>query len=147
MPRIAWQSFAIFIAVFGIDQAIKAGILSGWRWESEALSITLAFNKGVAFSMLAFLEGWLKYLQLALLAGIALVLAREKEFWRAHYLPLAILLSAGASNLLDRFVHGGVVDYIYWHYGFEFAIFNFADVMINVAVAIFLYQAFIFKRK
>ncbi|OQR40624.1 signal peptidase II, partial [Aliarcobacter cryaerophilus] len=31
-----------------------------------------------------------------------------------------------------------VVDYFAWHYMFEFAIFNFADVMIDLAVVIII---------
>ncbi|DAB32382.1 MAG TPA: signal peptidase II, partial [Sulfurospirillum sp. UBA11407] len=42
----------------------------------------------------------------------------------------------------DRFIHGGVVDYFYWHRWFEFAVFNFADVMINIAVALILLIAY-----
>jgi signal peptidase II len=40
-----------------------------------------------------------------------------------------------------------VVDYFYWHYGFEFAIFNIADVIINLGVAIILYKQFKQARK
>ena len=42
--------------------------------------------------------------------------------------------------MLDRFIHGGVVDYVAWHKWFEFAVFNFADVMIDLAIVIFLWQ-------
>ncbi|MFX4243672.1 lipoprotein signal peptidase, partial [Aliarcobacter butzleri] len=28
----------------------------------------------------------------------------------------------------------------YWHYGFEFAIFNFADVIIDLGVVIIIYK-------
>ena len=51
----------IIFCVIGLDQLIKYAIVSGFRWESEMLSIVLVFNDGVAFSMLAFLQGWLKY--------------------------------------------------------------------------------------
>ncbi|MFA4832456.1 signal peptidase II, partial [Helicobacter pylori] len=43
--------------------------------------------------------------------------------------------------------HGGVVDYVYYHYGFDFAIFNFADVMIDVGVGVLLLRQFFFKQK
>jgi signal peptidase II len=56
-----------------------------------------------------------------------------------YYIPIALLFAGGLSNILDRFTYGGVVDYFYWHYGFEFAIFNIADVIINLAVAIIIY--------
>jgi signal peptidase II len=57
-------------------------------------------------------------------------------------LPTGILIGAGLSNVYDRFNHGGVVDYIYWHCGFNFAIFNFADVMIDLAVVWILFLNF-----
>jgi lipoprotein signal peptidase len=45
-----------------------------------------------------------------------------------------VCLGVGSSNLPDLFVHGGVVDYIFWHYGFEFAIFNLADALIDCSL-------------
>ncbi|MBR6612645.1 MAG: signal peptidase II, partial [Campylobacter sp.] len=39
-----------------------------------------------------------------------------------------------------------VVDYIFWHKWFEFAVFNFADIMINLGVAIILLQTLIQKK-
>ena len=50
-----------------------------------------------------------------------------------------MLLAGGVSNILDRFVHGGVVDYVYWHCWFDFAIFNLADVLIDIGVVLILY--------
>jgi len=45
------------------------------------------------------------------------------------------LLAGGAlGNVYDRFIHEGVVDYVAWHCGFNFAVFNYADVMIDIAV-------------
>jgi signal peptidase II len=44
------------------------------------------------------------------------------------------MVGAGLSNVADRFIYGGVVDYVYWHCGFNFAVFNAADVMIDIAV-------------
>lgn len=58
---------------------------------------------------------------------------------------LGIILGAGASNVLDRFIHGGVVDYVFWHKWFNFAVFNFADVMINLGVVIILLRLLIKK--
>ena len=48
------------------------------------------------------------------------------------------MLGGAFSNIYDRFVHGGVVDMVFWHCGFDFAVFNFADVMIDIAVVWFL---------
>ena len=53
---------------------------------------------------------------------------------RIYSVPVGILVGAGLSNVYDRFIHEGVVDMVYWHCGFDFAVFNFADVMIDLAV-------------
>lgn len=102
-------------------------------YETECINMRLVFNYGVAFSMFSFLEEYLKWLQLVLIAGVIVYILYLKKL--CYMFPTGILLGAGLSNIYDRFVYGGVVDYVYWHCGFNFAIFNFADVMIDVAVA------------
>jgi len=122
-------------------------VLSGFGYEGSIISLVLVYNKGVAFSMFAFLQGWLKYLQILLLLGIFFYLYNNKEFLREYSIPLGVIFGAGISNVFDRFIHLGVVDYIFWHYLFEFAIFNFADVMINCGVAWIFLQSFLRKPK
>ncbi len=124
------------------DQALKQVILEGFRYHGPVISIVLAYNKGVAFSMLDFLGPWLKYLQVLLIVGMAFLLVRQKEFFIPNALPFGLVLGAGSSNILDRFVHGGVVDYVYWHYKFDFAVFNLADVLIDVGVGLLVIQMF-----
>jgi signal peptidase II len=90
--------------------------------------------------MFSFLAEYLKYIQLAMIVGGFIYLLKNKEVFTEYYLPIALLFAGGLSNILDRFTYGGVVDYLYWHYGFEFAIFNFADIIINCAVAIIIFM-------
>ncbi|PAF43725.1 signal peptidase II [Helicobacter sp. 11S03491-1] len=147
MKKALLISCVIFLLTLGVDQWIKHFILDGFGWESKALSIVLVFNKGVAFSMLSFLGEGLKYLQLMLIVFVWVLLLRQKEFFLKNYYAFGIIFGAGFSNILDRFIHGGVVDYVYWHYGFEFAIFNFADVMIDIGVGILLLRMVLSKTK
>lgn len=132
--------FAIFIALFILDQIIKFIFVGGFEAHSSCISLVLAYNYGVAFSMFAFLEGILKYLQIALLLGVLIYLYKNQEIFKTYNKPIALLFAGGMSNILDRFIHGGVVDYVYWHCGFDFAIFNFADVLIDIAVVWILWQ-------
>lgn len=147
-----WFGIA-FVAVFALDQGIKwYFVLKGYEqgdiiYATNVISLLFVYNKGVAFSMFAFLQEWLKYLQIALLIGIFAYLWKHKEILKEYSLALGMIFGAGISNILDRFIHGGVVDYIFWHYGFEFAIFNFADVMINLGVVLIFCQAFLRKDK
>lgn len=137
MLKKAVYFIILAVAVFGVDQYIKVLILEGFRYPAECLSITYTLNAGVAFSLFAFLGPYLKYIQLGIIASGLGYVVKEKLFAR-YWIPVAILMGAALSNILDRFVHGGVVDYVYWHCGFDFAIFNFADVMIDFAVVLIL---------
>ncbi len=136
---MAKNILALLLALVGIvliDQNLKTLFLEGYRYYGEIIDLILVYNKGVAFSMLSFLDGWLKWLQLVVMAGVLVYVIRLNK--RCYMIPVGMLLGAGLSNVYDRFIHGGVVDYVYWHYKFDFAVFNFADVMINVSVAILL---------
>ena len=133
-----------FFSVFALDQIIKLVFLKGFMLKTKCLSLILAINKGVAFSMFSFLGKNLKYIQLSLIIGLLIYFFKEKIFLK-HPLLSGILFAAAFSNLLDRFLRGGVIDYVYWHCGFDFAIFNFADVMIDFSILGFLYFYFLKK--
>jgi signal peptidase II len=125
--------------VFIIDQNIKTLFLDGYRYYSEYMDLILVYNKGVAFSMFSSLAEYLKYLQLALVSAVLIYVFYLKKLCFA--MPAGILLGGAFSNIYDRFIHEGVVDMFYWHawpyplFGQSgFAVFNFADVMIDFAV-------------
>lgn len=124
----------VLIGTLIIDQNIKSIFVHGYYWDSSCISLELHYNKGVAFSLFAFLGPYLKWLQVALIASVVGYILYEKLLLRFAF-PLGLLVGAAVSNLYDRFIHDGVVDYIAWHCWFDFAIFNYADIMINIAVA------------
>ncbi len=138
---------ASFFFIFFVDQLIKTFFLEGFRWQGSFFSLILTYNKGVAFSMFAFLEEYLKYIQLLLVGGLGVYLLFYKEVLQNYSLPIGLIAGAALSNIYDRFIHGGVVDYFFWHYGFEFAVFNFADVMIDFGVILILYRSWKSKRE
>ena len=128
------------VGVFIIDQNVKTLFVDGYRYYSDYMDLILVYNRGVAFSMFAFLEEWLKYIQLVLVSGVLAYVIYLKQICYAF--PAGLLLGGAFSNVYDRFIHGGVVDMFYWHgwpypmFGQNgFAVFNFADVMIDLAVA------------
>lgn len=132
MPKLLIALLLSMTGIFIIDQNIKTLFLEGYRYYGDYIDLILVYNKGVAFSMFAFLDEWLKWIQLLLIGGVTAYVVWLRN--SCYAIPSGILIGAGLSNVYDRFIHGGVVDYVYWHYGFEFAVFNFADVMIDVAV-------------
>ena len=146
MLRILGKFFIFFICIMCVDQAIKYLFThGGLSVKSEWIDLVLTYNRGVAFSMFAFLGEYLKIIQLALIVGIFGYLIGERAMLTRFNAELGIILGAGASNVLDRFIHGGVVDYVFWHKWFNFAVFNFADVMINLGVVIILLRLLIKK--
>jgi len=128
--------FLTMAGIFIVDQNIKMLFVDGFRYYTECIDLILVYNKGVAFSMFAFLDEWLKYIQLVLVIGIIIYIISLKKLCFAF--PAGLMLGGAFSNIYDRFIHGGVVDMVYWHCGFDFAVFNFADVIIDVAVVWFL---------
>ena len=134
-------AFSIFISIFIIDQVVKYGFANfDWNVAGPIMSLELAYNYGVAFSMFSFLAEYLKFIQLGIVIAVILYLVKNKAVFQEYYIPIALLFAGGLSNILDRFTYGGVVDFFYWHYGFKFAIFNIADVIINIAVALIIYK-------
>jgi len=143
------RKFAIFgfalIGIFIIDQSIKELFEAGYNWQSKCISLELHINHGVAFSMLSFLGANLKWVVLALVGVLAYLVVSEG--WLTKYpFSLALLTGGALGNLYDRFIKGGVTDYVYWHCGFDFAVFNFADVAIDVGIALILLQELLKSR-
>jgi len=124
------------VGVFIIDQNIKMLFVDGFRYYTECIDLILVYNKGVAFSMFSFLEEWLKYIQIIIVTGVLGYVFYLKKLCYAF--PVGLLLGGAISNIYDRFIHEGVVDMVYWHCGFNFAVFNFADVMIDIGVVLIL---------
>lgn len=132
MAKFLIAMMLAMVGIFIIDQNLKQLFIDGYRFYSDYIDLILVYNKGVAFSMFAFLQEWLKWIQLVLIVGVGGYIISLRQ--NCYALPAGILLGAGLSNVYDRFIHGGVVDYIYYHHWFNFAVFNFADVMIDLAV-------------
>ncbi len=145
----------LFIAIgtFIIDHNIKLwamdivdGIEYSMIMEGSCINLELYYNKGVAFSMLSFLGDNLKWVQLVLVISVLFYVLYEGYF-KQHAIALGLIVGGAFGNIYDRFTQEGVVDYIAWHCGFDFAIFNYADVMIDLGVAIILLQTFLKSRQ
>ena len=130
--RLLFILFFSMAGVFIVDQNIKTLFVEGFRYYTECIDFILVYNKGVAFSMFAFLDENLKYIQLVMVTIILAYILYLKKI--CYALPAGLVLGGAFSNIYDRFIHEGVVDMVYWHCGFDFAVFNFADVMIDVGV-------------
>ena len=142
--------FSIFlltaIGTFIIDQNIKMLFVDGYYRAGTCIDLELHYNKGVAFSMFAFVGPYLKWIQAGLIAGILYYVLKEGYLKRFAF-PVGLLMGGALGNVYDRFVHGGVVDYVAWHCGFNFAVFNYADVAIDIAIAWIIILVYFFPEE
>jgi len=140
------------LAVIALDQATK--FLSSRFLELHervevlpVLDFTLLHNTGAAFSLLAGASGWQRWFFIGLAFAVSLMLL--VWIWRTprgeKLLPLALALILGGAlgNVIDRIVHGYVVDFIHVHWGAAyFPAFNIADSAITVGAGLLILDAF-----
>lgn len=135
--------FLVLLGTFIIDQNIKTLFVEGYYRAGTCIDLVLHYNKGVAFTMFASLGTYLKWIQSVLVIGILYVVFKE-GYLKRYAFPIGLIIGGALGNVYDRFVHEGVVDYVAWHCGFNFAVFNFADVAIDVAVVWMLVMVYFF---
>ncbi|MBL0420924.1 lipoprotein signal peptidase [Ramlibacter sp. AW1] len=135
---LPWLGLAVLL--FIADQLTKALILGSYRL-GDSTTITSFFNivrvhnTGAAFSFLASASGWQRWFftGLGLAAAVFIIwLLRSHSGQRLFSFSLACLLGGAIGNVVDRLVHGYVVDFVQLHYGgWYFPAFNIADAAIT----------------
>jgi signal peptidase II len=151
--RSGWLWLPLAVVVILIDQLSKAWIVNhvaygGIRTLLPVLDITLRYNRGAAWSMLDSASGWQRWLfsGLAVVVGIGLVYWLRRINGRTQALlslSLSLILAGALGNLIDRLLHGQVVDFILAHWNdAQFPAFNVADSAITVGAALMLLDAF-----
>lgn len=150
--QIVFSALFIIFFVF-LDQRAKslaALYLKGQssrRLISNVLELRYLENNGAAFSMLEGKQGFLIVLTILFLLFGIFVLYRTKVSRRmmAFHLTILLLISGAVGNLIDRMLHGYVVDFIYFSL-IDFPIFNFADIYVTISViALIIEMVFIYK--
>lgn len=132
---ILTAGLCLFVAQL-VGYWVNASIPEGSSLQINALlNFTHVRNHGGVFGM-AQGQGWLfGALSVLLLAGVCAYLWFGAVLARVEYLCFGLIVGGGASNILDRWVYGSVIDFIdvqgipYWHY-----VFNTADVMIHLGI-------------
>ena len=101
-------------------------------------------NHGGVFGMLQGMGWAFGAVSIALLLSVSAYLWFGSGIRRYEYVCFGFIVGGGASNILDRFVYGSVIDFIdvqhipYWNY-----VFNTADVMVHVGIWPLLLFSFI----
>lgn len=157
--RLALNWYLLSLVVIILDQWTK------WLAETNLtflepvpviepfLNWTLAYNYGAAFSFLADAGGWQKWFfaGLALLMSLFLIgyLAKAPRQAKLLSLGLALVLGGAVGNLIDRLLHGHVIDFIHVHYAdvWHYPIFNIADIGISIGVLLIVIDMLFLEKK
>ena len=150
---------ALISLVIVLDQITKAWMLAqfqsafahGGRIEvTFFFDLVLAFNRGAAFSFLAEHSGWQRwFFAMLALTVSAWLLALTWQHRRERLLPFSFSLIIGGAlgNVIDRFTHGAVVDFLSFHAGpYYWPAFNLADSAITLGVGLMLIGQFRAKK-
>ncbi len=138
---------AIAAAIVILDQITKAMILAAFQLGdahrvTAFFDIVRAHNRGAAFSFLNDASGWQRwfFIVLGIAAAVFIVwlLARHGG-QRLFGWALALILGGAVGNVIDRMLHGYVVDFLQVHWGGAyFPSFNVADSAITVGAVLLI---------
>lgn len=139
---LQWLGLATIIVL--VDQFTKV-LIVGYYHLGDSTYVTSFFNVvrvhnyGAAFSFLAGASGWQRWFftVLGLVAAVVIVwMLRSHAGQRLFSFAMACILGGAIGNVVDRLVHGYVVDFLDFHWrAMHFAAFNVADSAITVGAA------------
>ncbi|MGV3569155.1 MAG: signal peptidase II [Ramlibacter sp.] len=151
---VPWLALALIILI--ADQFTKVLILGYYRLGDSTyvwpfFNIVRAHNTGAAFSFLAAASGWQRWL----FTGIGIVatlfilyLLRSHAGQKLFSFALACILGGAVGNVVDRLLHGYVVDFLQFHWrGWYFPAFNIADMGISIGAACLVLDELLRVRK
>ena len=139
---LPWLGIALLIIV--VDQITKTVIIGNLQLGdshtvASFFNIVRAHNSGAAFSFLAGASGWQRWFFVGLgvaAAGFIVWMLRSHAGQRLFSFALSLILGGALGNVIDRLLHGYVVDFIQVHYGgWYFPSFNVADSANSVGAA------------
>ena len=139
-----WLGLAAIILI--VDQFTKTLILGYYQYGgvtevTSFFNIVRAHNTGAAFSFLADAAGWQRWLftGIGIAAAVFIFWMLKKHAGQKLFsFAMACILGGAIGNVIDRMMHGYVVDFLDFHLGGRhFPAFNVADSAITIG-AVFL---------
>ena len=122
---------------------VKAFTLGDTQVVTPYFNLVRAHNQGAAFSMLADGSGWQRWFFSGLglaASGFIVWMIRSHPTQRLFCFAVAMIMGGALGNVIDRMLHGHVVDFLQFHFGFlsplfpggYFPSFNVADSAITL---------------
>jgi signal peptidase II len=142
---LPWLGIALVIIV--LDQLTKSLILANFAY-GDSVHVTPFFNvvrvhnTGAAFSFLAGASGWQRWFFVglgAVAAAFIVWMLRSHGGQKLFAWALALILGGALGNVIDRLLHGYVVDFIQVHWADKFfPSFNLADSAITLGAILLI---------
>ena len=142
---LPWLGIAAL--VIALDQLTKTLIVQSFQL-NQSHTVTPWFNivrwhnSGAAFSFLHDAAGWQRWLFVALGVAAAVFIVwmlRSHAGQRVFAWALALILGGALGNVIDRLLHGHVVDFIQVHWrNAYFPAFNVADSAITLGAVLLI---------
>ena len=136
-----WPWLGLAFIIFLADQFTKTLILGYYQlgdstYVTSFFNVVRVHNTGAAFSFLAQSAGWQRWFFTGIGAAAAIfivTLLRSHSGQRLFAFALACILGGAVGNVVDRMMHGYVVDFLDFHIrGWHFPAFNVADAAITI---------------
>ncbi|MBY8056638.1 signal peptidase II [Vibrio fluvialis] len=153
--RWLWLALLVFVADIAIKLVVMNSMGYGWENRIEILpffNLLYVHNYGAAFSFLSDQAGWQRWL----FTGIAFAVVGLLAFWmrrlpssdKWNNMAYALIIGGAVGNVLDRVVHGFVVDYLDFYWGtYHWPAFNLADSAICIGAAMIILDGFRGKKQ
>jgi len=156
LGALRWTSLAALVIL--LDQLTKSLIAAKIHLFEVVpllpfLELTQLHNEGAAFSVFANASGWQRwfFVGLAAVVSIAILLWMRQidpRRQRALAAGFALILGGAIGNMIDRLLHGHVIDFIHFHWkGGDFPAFNVADSAISVGAGLLILDALLESRR
>ena len=142
---LRWLALALVIVV--LDQLTKTLVVNHFelgdsRTITSFFNLVRAHNPGAAFSFLAGADGWQRWFFTALgIAASAFIvwMILKHPGQTLFCLAVTLILGGAVGNVVDRLLHGHVIDFIQVHWaGWYFPSFNVADSAITAGAALLI---------
>ena len=115
---------------------------------SKFFSITYAQNSGAAWSMFSNGTTFLAILSVVAFLFLGTYINKMKDIKRIHIVGFSLLLGGILGNFIDRVLYGYVIDYLdFTIFGYDYPIFNFADMGIVVGAIILMIGSVYYDHK
>lgn len=146
------KSLIITLVCVLVDQIIKL-IISGTMGLGSSISVIPDFfsvsyveNDGAAWSIFSGNRIFLILISVFALILIYSYFFKIKNIKTVEFISYSVLIGGIIGNLWDRLKYGKVIDYLDFKiFGYNFPVFNFADICIVISVILLLIDALIDK--